>query len=206
MFHPRKNEQGGLVKLKSPSTPTPLSTWAQPGSVARVIPDGDMPAEVNGLAIAPWSDAPTTAGGWEALASTQPLDEPPFVAPAGYKRAAGAVVCEPDGRVWVVAPSNAWAGYLATFPKGTMEGKSTQATALAEVFEEAGLQIRLTKFLLDVKRTDSFTRYFMAERLGGNPAKMCWESQAVMLVPRSALPQVLNSAKDVPIIEALQGL
>ncbi len=144
MFHPRKNDQGNPVKLKSPSTATPLATWGEPGSLARVVPDGDMPRQVNGLAIAPWTGAPTTVTGWEALASTMPINEPPFVAPAGYRKAAGVVITEPDGRVWVVAPSNGWAGYDATFPKGTMEGKSTKATALIEVFEEWGLNVRLT--------------------------------------------------------------
>lgn len=205
MFHPRKNEQGNSVKLKSPSTATPLSTWDAPASVARVIPDGEMPTQVNGLAIRPWTGVPTSVAGWEALASTMPIDEPPFVAPAGFKKAAGVVVCEPDGRVWVVAPSNGFAGYDATFPKGTMDGKSTKATALVEVFEESGLAVRLTKFLLDVKRTSSYTRYFLGERVGGNPADMGWESQAVMLVPRAALSKVLNSPLDFPIIEALKG-
>jgi hypothetical protein len=205
MFHPRKNEQGGAVKLKNPSTATPISTWAEQGAIARVVPDGDMPLQVNGLATGPWTGAPTTIAEWEALASTMDIDEPPFNAPAGYTKAAGVVVCEPDGRVWVVAPSNGWAGYDATFPKGTMEGKSTKATALVEAYEESGLAVRLTKFLIDVKRSASYTRYFLGERVGGNPADMCWETQAVMLVPRAALPQVLNNSRDIPIIEALKN-
>ena len=67
-----------------------------------------------------------------------------------------------------------------------------------------GLQVRLRKHLVDVKRSQSYTRYFLAERVGGNPANMGWESQAVMLVPVAQLAQVLNSPNDVPIIDALK--
>lgn len=63
---------------------------------------------------------------------------------------------------------------------------------------------RLRKHLVDVKRSQSYTRYFLAERVGGNPANMGWESQAVMLVPEAQLAQVLNSPNDVPIIDALK--
>lgn len=206
MFHPRKNDQGVAVKLKSPSAATPMSTWADPGAIARVVPDGEMPPHVNGLEIGLCANLPTSVAAWEALASTMDIDEPPFIAPAGYTKAAGVVVCEPDGRVWVVAPSNGWAGYDATFPKGTMDGKSTKATALIEVFEESGLVVRLTKFLLDVRRSSSYTRYFLGERVGGNPADMCWETQAVMLVPKASLPLVLNNPRDIPIIEALKNV
>lgn len=163
-----------------------------------------MPGEINAVSASAWSTAPTSASDWEALAATTAVPEPEFKVPAGYKKAAGVVIREPDGRVWVVAPSNAFGGYKATFPKGTMDGMSTQATALVEAYEESGLQVRLRKHLVDVKRSQSYTRYFLAERVGGNPANMGWESQAVMLVPEAQLAQVLNSPNDVPIIDALK--
>ena len=46
--------------------------------------------------------------------------------------------------------------------------------------------------------------YYLAERVGGHPADMGWETQAVMLVPQEQLPQWLNSSYDTPIIEALK--
>ena len=64
--------------------------------------------------------------------------------------------------------------------------------------------MRLRKHLVDVKRSQSYTRYFLAERVGGNPADMGWESQAVMLVPVEQLAQVLNSPNDAPIVDALE--
>ena len=87
-----------------------------------------------------------------------------------------------------------------------MEGKSARATALVEAFEETGLRVRLTRFLVDVQRSTSYTRYFLGERISGNPAAMGWESQGVMLVPMVLLAQVLNSPKDLPIIKALREI
>src|SRR5690606_12525178 len=129
-----------LVRLLNPSLPTEPSAWSNATALARVVPDGPLPAILNGLPLTPWRQAPENMAAWEALASTMPVDEPPFDAPKGFKKAAGVVVREPDGRVWVVAPSNAFGGYQATFPKGGMDGKSPKATALVEAFEETGLQ------------------------------------------------------------------
>lgn len=203
VFHPRNDDHGKPVALKSPSLATPLESWHQADTVACVVPDGPMPAQLHDIPVVHWQEAPTSDAGWEALASQSSIFEPPFVAPAGYRKSAGVVVREPDGRYWVVAPSNGFGGYPASFPKGTLEGKSAQATALVETFEESGLQVRLLAHLIDVKRSTSYTRYYLAERLGGNPADMGWESQAVMLVPSTHLGLVLTNKNDHPILEAL---
>lgn len=203
MYHPRKNEKGQPVLLHKPSTPSDLAAWQDPLSVACVIPDGAMPEAVNGIPILSWQ-APASTAEWEALAAAMPLAEPEFVAPGGLQRAAGVVVREPDGRVWVVAPSNAFGGYEATFPKGRLDGRSAKAAALVEVFEECGLRVRLIGHLLDVARSTTYTRYYLGERLGGNPADMGWESQAVLLVPVAALGKVVHHANDAPIIQALR--
>ena len=58
----------------------------------------------------------------------------------GKEPAAGVVITEPDGRVWLVKPSNGFAGYQTTFPKGHADdGLSFQATAIKEAFEESGI-------------------------------------------------------------------
>ena len=206
MWHPRRDDHGLPVRLLKPSVLTDFSTWSDAEALAQVVPNGPMPAAINGLPIEPWLDFPGDIAAWEAMASTMPVEEPSFHAPKGFKKASGVVVREPDGRVWVVAPSNAFGGYEATFPKGGMEGKSARATALVEAFEETGLRVRLTRFLVDVQRSTSYTRYFLSERIGGNPADMGWESQAVMLVPVALLSKVLNSSSDLPIIEALKEI
>jgi len=203
VLHPRLDDRGKPVLILKPSCPSDLAAWSDPNATACVVPDGPMPDEVNGLSVARWSDAPTTEVGWEALASQNQIEAPDFVVPSGYKPAAGAVIREADGRIWLVAPSNAYGGYQATLPKGTMGGKSAHATALVETFEETGLRVRLVKHLVDVKRSQSYTRYYLAERLGGSPADMGWESQAVMLVPPDQLCSRLGSPRDTPILNRL---
>jgi len=205
--HPRPNDHGQTVFIHNPSQATALSAWLDPKALACVLPDGPMPPQLHGLPFAPWQAAPVTPSDWQALALQHPIDEPDFVVPEKFKRvAAGAVVQEPDGRIWLVAPSNQFGGYNATFPKGTLDGKTPQATALTEVFEESGLQVQLVRHLLDVPRSSSYTRYYLAKRMGGHPAHMCWESQAVMLVPVHQLKDHLNNPHDSAIIEAIKAL
>lgn len=205
--HPRRDENGKVVTLKEPSTPTAQWTWADAGSAAVVIPDGPMPTALAGLPFTHWHDAPRSAAGWEALADAGRVVEPAFTLPKGKKAAAGVAVLEGDGRIWLVAPSNAYGGYLVTLPKGTQDpGMSLQATALREAFEEAGLAVVLTGHLVDVLRSTSLTRYYLARRVGGQPADMGWESQAVMLAPMEALPELLTHKNDQPILQALEAL
>ncbi|WP_374121813.1 MULTISPECIES: NUDIX domain-containing protein [Burkholderiaceae] len=45
-------------------------------------------------------------------------------------------------------PSNGYAGYTATFPKGRVEkGLPRQANAIREAYEKAGLKVEITGFL-----------------------------------------------------------
>lgn len=205
--HPRPNDHGQAVFIQNPSQATPLAHWLDPNAVACVLPDGLMPEQLNGLAFERWDTAPTTPSAWQALAQQSPIQEPALVVPPAFHRvAAGAVVIEPDGRIWLVAPSNQFGGYKATFPKGSLDGKSPQATALTEVFEESGLHVQLLRHLIDVPRSASFTRYYLAKRLGGHPADMGWESQAVLLVPAQDLKHHLNNPHDAAILAAIQNL
>lgn len=208
-FHPRKNDKGQPVALNQPSKPTDTATWRQAGQIATVTPDGAMPEQVNHLAIASWSDAPRDATGWEHLAGVSKFDEPPMPVVAGKAPASGAVVIESDGRVWVVSPSNGFGGYIHTFPKGKLDpkgGLSLRANALKEVFEESGLRVELTGFLCDSTRSTSVTRYYLAMRVGGNPAAMGWESQATHLVPMGQLAQFVAHPNDEIVVGALRSL
>lgn len=205
-LHPKQNDQGKPVQISKPSQPSSLDAWHRPDVTACVVPAGAMPSMLAGIGISSWSDAPSQPKGWQALVDSNPLAEPEFKAPAGYKKAAGVVIQEQDGRIWLVAPSNQYGGYQHTFPKGTIEpGMTVQATALVEAHEESGLQVRLLSHLIDVKRSQSYTRYYLAERIGGNPADMGWETQAVLLCPVSQLAKLLNSSFDQAILEALNG-
>jgi 8-oxo-dGTP pyrophosphatase MutT (NUDIX family) len=134
--------------------------------------------------------------GWESLAAQSPISEPAFHCPAGLKAAAGAIVVESDGRIWCVAPTNRFGGHEFTFPKGRADGRSLAASALVEVFEETGLQVRLLAFVCDVRRTQTYTRFYVAERVGGCPSSAGWETQAVVLAPPAELAKSLTHPGD----------
>jgi ADP-ribose pyrophosphatase YjhB (NUDIX family) len=204
-FHPCPNDDGDPVHIRKPSESTPLSCWHDPGQLATVLPAGPMPGSLNGIAMTPWTAWPADSAGWSALADCCTVDEPPFVLPAGLAAAAGAVVVEDDGRVWLVAPCNGYGGYAATFPKGRVDGgTSLVCAAIRETFEESGLQVRIEAFLADSRRTQTLTRYYIARRIGGNPSCMGWETQAVHLAPVAQLRQLAVHANDLGVIEALE--
>lgn len=204
MYHPMPDEHGRPVLLKKPSLPTALSAWRRADAVVTVIPHGAAPAALNGLRFAPWLAVPTSAQAWNNVAGQCACEEPPFDPPAGKMPAAGVVVEEPDGRIWLVAPSNGYGGYKATFPKGRIEENvNRQANAIREAYEEAGLQVAITGFFADSNRSQSYTRYYRAQRTGGSPALMGWESQAVHLVPRGALADFLTHPNDLPLLALL---
>lgn len=205
-FHPQPNELGERHPINHPTSPTPLENWIDQSKIATVVPAGVMPPELNGIAFFSWDDAPRSNVEWHSVSGQmQNLAEPPLVVPPAKIVTAGAVIFESDGRIWLVAPTNAFGGYEATFPKGKVEeGMSLQATAIREVFEETGLRIRVTGYLCDSLRSQSVARYYIAERIGGNPSDMGWESQAVHLVPINTLHGILNSSNDVPVIRAIK--
>ena len=206
--HPRLDDYGNLVVLRKPSKPTLLHTWSEPHSHATVTPGSAMPEQINGIAVRPWADVPRDGAGWNAMVETCSFDEPAIQASGSKPPASGAVVVESDGRVWVVSPSNGYGGYVNTFPKGKLDAKAglgLRSNALKEVFEESGLQAELIGFLCDAVRNTSVTRFYLARRLGGNPAAMDWESQAVHLVPQSALTAFVTHPNDQPVIKALKA-
>ena len=203
-IHPRPDDKGNKVAIDHPSVPSPLAAFADPEQLAIVVPDGQKPAQVNDIALNAWLSAPTSLAAWVHVVGQADIKEPPILLKPGKKLSAGAVIIEPDGRFWAVAPSNAFGGYKATFPKGSIEpGMTPQATAIREVFEEAGLQIEITGWIGDFERTTSVTRYYFAQRIGGDPTKMDWESQAVMLVPKEKLFTVLHHPKDHELLTAM---
>ena len=206
-IHPKQDEYGKPFRIEAPSSASHPDSWHDPLQTATVTPGGAMPASLNGIAFTPWSGAPIDHAGWRALAGQDaPFAEPAFEAVPGKLVAAGVVIEEPDGRVWVVHPSNAYGGYPATFPKGRRDADMPlPATAIREAWEESGLQVVLTGFLCDLVRSRSKTRYYLGRRVGGCPADMGWESQAVSLAPRARLSELLVNPNDAPLVALLQA-
>lgn len=207
LLHPRPDEHGRPVPIHRPSIASPLEQWWDPSAIAIAVPDGPMVDALHGAPFQRWSGTAV----WDAVALGEGVlgdfAEPPFEPPAGLAPAAGVVTLEPDGRVWLVAPTNGFGGYKLTFPKGKLEaGLDRRAAAIKEAWEESGLQVGLTAVLADVPRSTSFTRYYLARRIGGTPVDMGWESQAVWLVPQARLAGVATHANDRPLLAALAAL
>lgn len=198
--HPQRDDHGKQVVIQRPSTSTPLSAWRDSNAIAAVVPGGDMSPALNGVSFQAWADPPSCAEDWEALAQSSMVAEPPFNAPSGFAPAAGVVIRESDGRIWLVCPTNQFGGYEVTFPKGRTDGKSLQAAALTEAFEESGLRVRLLRHLVDIERSQTYTRYYLAERIGGTPSAMGWESQCVMLVPHSQSASLRLATPDQSVL------
>lgn len=149
--------------------------------------------------------APSNIQGWNNLKS-QLLNivEPPIKSIAGLSIGSGVIIYENDGNIWLTHPTNQYGGYKATFPKGTLdEGLSLQSNALKEAYEETGLRVKLLGMIGDVKRTSSVARYYKAIRIGGTPLDMGWESEAVSLVPKNKLKELLNMSVDRDFIKNL---
>lgn len=203
--HSKVGDDGKPVMIHDPHHPSAPSTWSNPDAVATFVPGGDVPLAINGVALRAWKDHPTTTDGWDYVDGVNDdLVEPPFHVKPGKHAAAGVIIEEPDGRVWLCAPTNGYGGYDATFPKGSVdEGLSLQACGIKEAFEETGLKVRITGFLGDFERVTSVARMYRGVRVGGTPIDMGWESSAVHLVPRDQLFEHLNGRADHPIAEAI---
>lgn len=206
--HPRLSENGAKVAIHAPTHASSHTTWHNPNAVATFTPDGDVPLSLHGVPIREWKDHPITTLGWEyGDGVNDALHEPPFHLPEGKNASSGVIIEEPDGRIWVVHPTNKFGGYEATFPKGSAEPElSLQANAVKEAFEESGLEIEITGFIGDFERTTSVARMYKARRVGGSPVHAGWESQAVSLVPKHKLEDILNMWPDHAIIESITGM
>ena len=203
-YHPRLDEHGRRITIRQPTTPSPEETWKDPAAVAVFVPDGAVPSVLNEVPVAPARHRSGPMEWAELVKSSSGATSPPLVSKHGKKLAAGAVILEPDGRMWMSQPTNAYGGYVRTFPKGTLEpGYSLEATAAKEVFEETGLLVEIEGFLVDCDRTLSVARFFLARRIGGSPSAMGWETQGVWLVPVALLPKYAPHPKDAPIVRAV---
>lgn len=204
--HPQMGEDGKPVTVNYPSRPSAADTWTSPSKTATFVPGGKTPDTLNGVAMTSWK-APTDKAGWQKVSGTsKALDAIPFEPHPTKKTGAGVLIVEPDGRVWLTRPTNSFGGYINTFPKGTAEdGLSLQQNAIKEAYEETGLKVKIVGVLGDYERDTSKARFFVAQRVGGTPKDMGWESQAMRLAPMKEALDLLNKPHDKTILSALES-
>ena len=203
-WHPHVDENGHPKRIDHPSTASDIAMAGDPDQIATFLPGSAVPPSLNGIAFSRWTNVPSSLAGWRDVAGQADIVEPKLVLNGYKKAAAGVVIEEPDGRIWVVSPTNVFGGYQQTFPKGKADaGLTLQAVAIKECFEESGLQVEITGIVGDFERSTSFARYYFARRVGGTPADAGWESQAVHLVPKVLLHSILNTVDDRKIAIAI---
>jgi ADP-ribose pyrophosphatase YjhB (NUDIX family) len=178
--------------------PTDVDFNDNPHDLA-VYVKGYDPGSLDGARFDRW----TPPGDWSRVEGQDPkLVEGNLITARGKSIGSGVIITEPDGRIWMVEPTNHFGGYENTFPKGTAEaGLSLQANAIKETYEESGLKVRITGVLGDYERTTSVARFYLAERTGGTPTGAGPESQAVKLAPLHEARRLANKPVDQKILD-----
>ena len=117
--------------------------------------------------------------------------------------AGGIVVRHESGKPWLVVGSRRRErdGRTWTLPKGTPDaGESREQTALREVREETGLEVRITGPLDSIEywfvqsgiRIHKIVHYFLMEPTGGDLAAHDHEFEDVRWIPFTDAPSVLT--------------
>lgn len=127
---------------------------------------------------------------------------------------AGILIQEPDGRIWIVQPTNEFGNRKHTLPGGGVEAVLTvQQNALKEVWEETGLQVEITGYAGDFEDSNNGNngRLYIGKRVGGAPwdakienhitnnktGKPAAESEKVSLVTPEQAAKMLHRTDDL---------
>jgi len=170
---------------------------------------------INVPGLKSWLNVPQTDGDWAQVpGQNHDINEPALPKLDSYsytdksgkkikveqRLSSGVIIREPDGRTWLVKPTNGYGGYNYTFPKGGVErGLSAQANAIKEAYEESGLKVRITGYAGDYRGDTSVTRMYHAVRETGHPKDHGWETEGVALVHAPEAFDLLNRSRDKKI-------
>ncbi len=131
--------------------------------------------------------------------------------------AGGIVVRHESGRAWLVVGSRRRErdGWTWTLPKGTPKsGETREETALREVAEETGLEVRITGaldsieywFVQSGQRIHKTVHYFMMEPTGGDLANHDHEFEQVRWIPFAEAPSMLTFETERTLVARAAGL
>lgn len=200
----RRQQPDDAVESKLPVCP-PVTSFRpmEPGVTAAL-------GSLHGIAYGPWRDHPTSAEEWELPDMVNSsLTEPPLEED-GKLLASGAVIIEPDHRVWVAHLNEPFNAACVGFPTARKDPKlSLQATAIRESWEKTGLQVRIVGWLGDFDEEVTRTRYYLAARVGGAPAACGWQRPTMSLATLDALmqyPALRVSPTEAKCLAALQNV
>ena len=131
--------------------------------------------------------------------------------------AGGIVVRHESGRPWLVIGSRRRErdGRTWTLPKGTPKpGESREETALREVGEETGLEVRITGpldsieywFVQSGQRIHKTVHYFMMEPIGGDLANHDHEFEQVRWITFAEAPTILTFQTERMLVARAAGM
>ena len=129
VYHPRRNNHGQPVRIECPTAPSPKDTWQDPTAAAVFVPDGPAPPILNTVPFTP-AEPPLSMAAWATLvrAPSHQNSPPPF--PKSWKkRAAGAVILEPEGAAAALVDSGRAAAGDRTPRTGSVHGIGQESRA-----------------------------------------------------------------------------
>jgi len=114
------------------------------------------------------------------------------------RRAYGGIVCDEFGYVLLLAPKDAFGGYVWTFPKGAPKpGESPQQTALRKVLEETGVEATIDESIPGVYEGDtSTTSFFLMSRLRDTGRFDAHATEDIRWVRFSGAPSLLRQTEN----------
>lgn len=131
--------------------------------------------------------------------------------------AGGVVVRHESGRAWLVVGSRRRErdGWTWTLPKGTPKaGETREETALREVAEETGLEVRITGpldsieywFVQSGQRIHKTVHYFMMEPTGGDLANHDHEFEQVRWITFAEAASILTFETERMLVARAAGM